>query len=109
MDIDLARVVDAIPELILTLLSSGESTFVSRRWSEYTGQVFADAMEFGWQAAIHPGDVTDFQRSWAEIARSDVPGEINARLRRFDGEYRWYSFRFARLPEGAVPWCASAS
>jgi PAS domain S-box-containing protein len=109
MGMNHSRIVDALPELVLTLHSGGASAFVNRRWSEYTGQALADALEFGWQTAIHPDDVADFQRSWEDISRFDAPGEIDVRLRRFDGEYRWYSFRFNHMLEGAAPWCASAT
>jgi PAS domain S-box-containing protein len=44
----------------------------------------------GWQAAIHPEDLPELLGRWRSILASGVPGEMQARLRRFDGEYRWF-------------------
>jgi formate hydrogenlyase transcriptional activator len=47
----------------------------------------------GWTAAVHPDDLTNLVDYWQDLLASGQPGEIEARLRRFDGEYRWFLFR----------------
>ena len=111
MEIDLGEVVDALPGLVWTLDPDGRSDFVNRSWCDYTGLEPARAIADGWQAAIHPEDLQAFLQSWTAICNADGPGEIEGRLRRFDGEYRWFAFRFAALAEiqGRIArWCCLA-
>src|SRR5258707_11444533 len=44
-------------------------------------------------AAIHPDDLSRLTDAWQSILVSGEPGETEARLRRFDGAYRWFLFR----------------
>src|SRR6266699_207988 len=46
-----------------------------------------------WTAAIHPDDLSRLTDAWQSILVSGEPGETEARLRRFDGAYRWFLFR----------------
>ena len=48
---------------------------------------------WGWQAAFHPEDVPPLMTKWRELLASGEPGEIEARLRRHDGVYRWFLIR----------------
>ena len=90
-EVDLGRVVNALPALVWTTQGDGRSDFVNRYWCEYTGLGPDEALDHGWQRAIHPDDLTSFLDSWSDIRRSGVAKEIDARLRRFDGEYRWFA------------------
>jgi PAS domain S-box-containing protein len=84
----LSRVIDTLPCLVWTSLPDGRADFVNQRWCEYTGVSFDDSCGAGWQAAIHPDDRP------ALLLQSLVSsGELEARLRRFDGEYRWCLLR----------------
>lgn len=44
-------------------------------------------------AAVHPDDVGLIRRRWQQIVISGEPGEMEARIRRHDGEYRWFLLR----------------
>jgi PAS domain S-box-containing protein len=92
-------IVDALPGLLWTTRGDGASDFVNRRWREYTGLGPDQALDYGWRQAIHPDDVSSFLESWDAIRRSGVAKEIEARLRRFDGQYRWFVFRLSPLSE----------
>ena len=48
---------------------------------------------WGWQVAFHPEDVPPLMEKWRELLVSGEPGEIEARLRRHDGVYRWFLIR----------------
>jgi PAS domain S-box-containing protein len=104
-EVDLGKVVNALPALVWTTESDGRSDFANRYWREYTGQGPADALDHGWQTAIHPDDLTSFLESWKFIQRSGVAEEIDARLRRFDGEYRWFVFRPSMMEDATGRWC----
>ena len=97
---DLARqaqnvrfVVDAIPTLAWSARSDGSADFFNQRWLEYTGLATEQARDWGWTVALHPDDVNGLVDYWRSVLDSGEPGEMEARLRRFDGVYRWFLFR----------------
>ena len=105
---DVGDLADALPALLWTTRSDGASDFVNRRWREYTGLTLNQALDDGWRQAIHPGDLASFLAAWDDIRHSRVAKEIEARLRRFDGEYRWFVFRLApplKELNDAQRWC----
>jgi PAS domain S-box-containing protein len=106
-EIDLGRVVDALPAPVWTTQDDGRCDFVNRRWCEYTGIEPKIALDHGWQRAIHPDDLRPFLDAWNAIRQSGVAKEIDGRLRRSDGEYRWYVFRPSLMAEvpGRSRWC----
>ena len=63
------------------------------RWLEYAGLTADQAQGTGWTTALHPNDLNGLVDYWQRILASGQPGEFEARLRRFDGEYRWFLFR----------------
>jgi len=107
MERSLSRVIDTLPGLVWTALPDGRADFVNQRWCEYTGVSFDDACGAGWQAAIHPDDRP------ALLLQSLVSsGELEARLRRFDGEYRWCLLHTGPVTDDAdeaVGWCGVAT
>ena len=108
MKVDFGDIVEALPGLVWTTQDDGRSDFVNRGWREYTGLGLDEAIDLGWQKAIHPDDLTSFVQSWDLIRQSGIARDIDARLRRFDGHYRWFVFRPSRLPQvdgGDERWC----
>jgi PAS domain S-box-containing protein len=98
--------------LVWTALPDGQIDFLNERWREYTGLGVGESCRAGWQAAVHPDDLRKLLDRWASILGSGEPGEVEARLRRFDGIYRWFLFRFCPLdlPSGqAAKSCGIAS
>src|SRR5882762_9373723 len=64
-----------------------------------------------WQPVIHPEDLPGFTDHWKSMLVSGKPGEREARMRRFDGAYRWHLFRAVPLYDETgkpVKWYASA-
>ena len=59
------------------------------------------ALDWGWKGAIHPDDLGKLMDAWQRLLDSGEPGEVEARMRRFDGEYHWFLFR-AEFPKGAA-------
>jgi formate hydrogenlyase transcriptional activator len=105
MHSELRRVVDTISELIWTAAADGRAEFVNRRWSEYTGLTLEQALAFGWHAAIWPEDLPRLAEYWESLAAADAGArEIEARIRRADGVYRWFLFRCSPLSEAPVEW-----
>jgi PAS domain S-box-containing protein len=108
MENDLSLVVDSLPGLIWTALPDGHVNFLNQRWCEYTGLSVAEARGEGWQNAIHPDDLPELLNRWRSILTSNALGEMEARLRRSDGEYRWFLFRTRPLTDASgqvTKWC----
>jgi len=92
---------DHIPGLVWTSLPDGYIDFLNLRWREFTGLTLEQSCGWGWQVAIHPDDLAGLLQTWAAVLGSGAPGEAQARLRRFDGEYRWCDFRAVPLRDAA--------
>jgi formate hydrogenlyase transcriptional activator len=97
-------IIDNIPVLAWYCLPDGTTEFLNRRWLDYTGLSLKEALGWGWTSAVHPVDREKLVATWRALIDSGEPGEESARLRRFDGEYRWFLFRVvpARDEAGAI-------
>jgi len=89
----LRKIIDVIPTLAWCSLPDGTGEFWNRRWHEYTGLTPEAVRGWGWQDAIHPEDLKEITDKWRGFLASGQPGEVEGRLRRFDGVYRWHLFR----------------
>jgi PAS domain S-box-containing protein len=89
----LRKIIDTMPTLAWCSLPDGTGEFWNRRWHEYTGLTLEAARGWGWQDAIHPEDLKEITDKWLGFLASGQPGEVEGRLRRFDGVYRWFLFR----------------
>ena len=101
MEPEVQRVLDTIPELIWIGDPAGHAEFMNRRWCEYTGMTLGEAVGLGWQTAIRPEDLPRLVHYWESISEVDGPREIEARIRRSDGVYRWFLVRCSPLPEAS--------
>src|SRR5258708_26585882 len=85
--------------------------FLNQTALDYTG-LSLDQAETGWPRAFHPDDKKGMLVKWAAIWESGMPGGLEARLRRFDGEYRWFLFQAVPLRDGSgniVKWYGSST
>jgi formate hydrogenlyase transcriptional activator len=89
----LRQVIDTIPTLAWCNLPDGPNEFLNKGWHEYTGLSPEESHGWGWQVAFHPDDLPPLMKRWREMLVSGEPGEIEARLRRYDGAYRWFLIR----------------
>src|SRR5712691_10730430 len=89
----LRKIIDTIPTLAWCSLPDGTGEFWNRRWHEYTGLSPEAVRGWGWQDAIHPEDLKQITDKWLGSLASGQSCEVEGRLRRFDGVYRWFLFR----------------
>ena len=81
---------EAMPQMIWMTDSGGTTTYVNRRWTDYTGLTLEQTIGDGWLAVVHPDDLAGAVSSWRDAMRSGEPYETEFRLRRArDGVYRW--------------------
>ena len=97
MQVELTQVVDALPGLGWTALPDGRAEFLNQRWLDYTGLTAEQAAGPGWLEAIHPDDRKGLGDYWRSCVTSGAPGDTEARMRRYDGAYRWFLFRASPL------------
>src|SRR5258708_7251085 len=95
----LRKIIDTIPALAWCNLSDGSNDFVNRRWSDYTGLSQEEVKRVGCKVAIHPEDLPKWLDQWRSLLASGAGGEIETRLRRHDGTYRWFLIRVEPLQE----------
>jgi formate hydrogenlyase transcriptional activator len=86
-------IIDTIPALAWSARPDGSAEFFNRRWLDYAGLSAEAASDWGWTVALHPEDRGGLMDYWRHLLASGEAGEIEARLRRYDGEYRWFLFR----------------
>ena len=103
--------VDTTPAFVHTNLPNGDLDFVNRGWLEYLGLSNTDLLGSRWTSAIHPEDVEELVAKWRAAFESGEGYVAEARVRRADGEYRWFLHREEPLRNEAgeiVKWYGSA-
>ena len=68
---------------------SGNATWFSRSWLDFTGQSLPQQVGRGWSPFVHPDDLARIESVYAEHARERTPFRVELRMRRHDGIYRW--------------------
>jgi PAS domain S-box-containing protein len=92
----LRLVIDTIPTMAWSLRPNGVIDFVNQPWMEYTGLTLQEAIAD--QAGIvHPEDLPRALEKWLPDMGAGRPHEGEMRLRRADGEYRWFLIRVVPL------------
>lgn len=89
------------PGLIWSALPDGHVDFLNQRWLGYTGLSMEQAAGWGWAVAVHPDDLVQLEGYWRALLVSGKPGEVECRLRRHDGVYRWFLFRGVPLHDAS--------
>jgi len=104
--------IETMPALAFIAQADGYRTFVNHGWAEYTGLTVEQALGSGWQTAVHPVDLNRVIAKWRASLATGEPPEYEVRLRRADGEYRWFLTRALPLRDSRgriVKWCGTAT
>jgi PAS domain S-box-containing protein len=103
-DNQLRAIINAIPGQVWCAAPDGELNYLNRRILDYTGTTPGDWAQFGWTNLLYPDDVEPAMRTWSHAVATGEPYEIQCRLRRSDGVYRWFQVlgHAARDNEGGV-------
>lgn len=83
-------IAETIPHLVWTAGPDGIADYHSRRVSEYTGLDSAQLNGWGWKAMVHPEDWERCLAAWTGAVQEGKRYEVEYRLRRADGVYRWH-------------------
>jgi PAS domain S-box-containing protein len=87
---DLSLIIETIPGLVWCAAPNGELNYLNQRILDYTGTSAGVWAQFGWKNLLHADDAEATAQAWAHAVATGKPLEVQCRLRRFDGVYRWF-------------------
>jgi PAS domain S-box-containing protein len=81
---------EAVPEIIWTAEPGGTVDYTNRTMLDYSGRTLEQLRGEGWVHSIHPDDLDLCMSKWRDALQTGVPYEVQYRLHRKDGNYRWF-------------------
>jgi PAS domain S-box-containing protein len=90
---NLRSAIDGIPGLVGILAPNGEVEAVNRQIIEYCGQSIEELKNWGVNGTVHHEDLPHVAEIFTRSIAEGIPYQIEQRLRRFDGVYRWFDNR----------------
>jgi PAS domain S-box-containing protein len=82
-------VADTAPALIWMSGTDKLCSFFNKGWLEFTGRPIEEQLGDGWAAGVHPDDLENCLETYSRAFDARIDFELEYRLRRVDGEYRW--------------------
>ena len=82
---------DTAPAMLSISDASGDCTFLSRGWYEFSGQTEEEALGFGWVNALHPDDRQPTRDALLEANARQQAFSVDHRVLHVDGTYHWVS------------------
>jgi PAS domain S-box-containing protein len=98
----LRSAIDGIPGLVGTVAPNGEIDAVNRQILEYCGQSLEELKDWATNGTVHPDDLPHFAEIFKRSIAAGITYETETRLRRFDGEYRWFDVRGVPIRDDSV-------
>lgn len=90
-------IINTIPAMAWSCTPDGRLEYFNRNLIDYVGLPFDEIVGFGFYRMFHPDDVEPMRAAWDEIVASKISRPVDARIRRADGEYRWFNLRQSPL------------
>ncbi len=84
---------EATSQIIWDTNANGEVVTELPGWTTFTGRTYNEIKGWGWLNDIHPDDREHTTRMWSDALTNRTLYQIEHRLRRYDGEYRYMSVR----------------
>ena len=83
------HVADFSPMMVWMSATDGLCTYFNRAWLEFTGVEIERQLGEGWTQLVHPEDLEDCLNTYKAAFAARTPFQMEYRIRRSDGEYRW--------------------
>lgn len=84
---------EAMPQMVWITRPDGWNLYFSQQWVDYTGLTVEESLGHGWIKPFHPDDQERSWEAWQQATSTGGVYSIESRLRRADGEYRWWLIR----------------
>jgi PAS domain S-box-containing protein len=91
---------EALPQLVWSATPDGACDYFSTQWTAHTGVAEAELLGWRWLATLHPDDREPTRRFWLESIAGCHHYDIEYRVRRRDGDYRWFKTRGVPIRDG---------
>ena len=95
------RLPDQFPFPVWRAGADGKRDFFNKAWLDFTGRKLEQELGDGWASGVHPQDISACRRDYREAFRARVPFQLQYRLRRYDGEFRWVIDHGSPCDDGA--------
>jgi PAS domain S-box-containing protein len=95
------QLTESLPQLVWSCKADGACDYLSRQWIEYTGIPEHLQMSYGWLEQLHPDDYPQAITHWTEAVNRGTPFDLEVRIRRADGAYRWFKSRSVPIRDHA--------
>ncbi|MEO8358905.1 MAG: PAS domain S-box protein [Vicinamibacteria bacterium] len=98
---------EAMPQIVWISRADGWTTYFNDQWMKYTGLTLEESLGHGWSQPFHPDDRPAAEVAWQRALALLDDYELECRLRRTDGEYRWWLIRGKPLLDeagGVLKW-----
>jgi PAS domain S-box-containing protein len=92
-ELKLREIIETMPSMLWSAVPDGEPTHLNQRILDYGGMRFEDFLNLGWKEFVHPEDFLETARAFYHAIQTGEPYQAVHRLRRADGQYRWYHAR----------------
>jgi len=106
------HLLETLPNLVWRLSSTGELRDCNQRTLDYLGQKKDFVLKKGWQRFIHPDELSWILGQWQQGLSEERFFQLEYRLRRADGVYRWQLLQMLPLldsPGQDSYWLASST
>jgi PAS domain S-box-containing protein len=90
---ELEFVLDFMPQMVWHTLADGTADFFNQVYLDYTGLSLSQLIGKGWLRILHPDDSHRTEKTWQEAINGGISYEVEHRIRRHDGAYRWFLTR----------------
>ena len=92
-DPQFGAIAEAIPHIVWLAAPDGATTYFNREGTGYAGWDAAANFAWDWLTLVHPDDADRARAGWEHATGAETPLDLEFRIRRFDGVFRWHSFR----------------
>jgi PAS domain S-box-containing protein len=106
------RLVEALPQLVWSATPDGACDYFSAQWTQYTGVAESELLGWRWMDVLHPDDRHSTRRVWTDSVAERHAYDVEYRVRRHDGVYRWFKTRGVPVRDskgGIVNWFGSCT
>ena len=97
----LQKFVETLPQIVWRTTPEGLNDYFNAAWYDYTGLPPEECSGEHWMAPLHPDDRPRAAAAWEAAVREEAPYDLEYRVRRRDGIYRWFLTRAAPLRDPA--------
>lgn len=103
---------EAVRQLMWASDADGKPVYVNTRWQEFTGSETDQFLNLKWIDVLHPDDVARVLATRESSIKAGEPYEMECRMRRADGAYRWHLARVVPLKDengSVLQWFGTAT